>query len=109
MISIWERAFGKLNRDTNTILYLSEELIDFKDDTSCDSIAEAINLLAHKKHWPFEQTGEDPYEQLLIDWETARRLGILDKAVVRAIEHQNDRDTDNNKKRLGPFSLLSIG
>lgn len=93
MPSIWEKTFGKFNHKRDVVRRLSEELIDYKNDFNYHSIAESIVSIGENYNYAMKL---DKPRHIYPLWHEADNLGVLDKAVVRAIEHQNDYDNDGD-------------
>lgn len=93
MPSIWEKTFGKFNHKRDVVRRLSEELIDYKNEFNYQSIAETIVSIGENYDYAMKL---DKPRQTYILWREADDLGVLDKAVVRAVEHQNDHDDGND-------------
>lgn len=99
MPSIWEKTFGKFNHKRDVIRQLSEELIDYKNEFNYQSVAESVVSIG--RNYDYAIRLDNP-RQICTLWREADDLGVLDKAVVRAIERQNghdDGDDDDNADR----------
>lgn len=104
MQSIWEKTFGKFNHKRDVIRQLSEELINYKNEFNYQSIAKSI--VAIGKNYDYAMRLDKP-RQIYSLWREADDLGVLDKAVVRAIEHQNGHDDDDDGGIVARQSLLT--
>ena len=93
MPSIWEKTFGKFNHKRDVVRRLSEELIDYKNDFNYQSIAETIVSIGENYDYAMKL---DKPRQVYPLWREADDLGALDRAVVRAIDRQNDRNNDDD-------------
>lgn len=104
MPSIWEKTFGKFNHKRDVIRQLSEELINYENEFNYQSIAKSI--VAIGKNYDYAMRLDKP-RQIYSLWREADDLGVLDKAVVRAIEHQNGHDDDDDGGIVARQSLLT--
>lgn len=93
MPSIWEKTFGKFNHKRDVIRQLSEELIDYKNEFNYQSVAESVVSIG--RNYDYAIRLDNP-RQIYTLWREADDLGVLDKAVVRAIERQNGHDDGND-------------
>lgn len=101
MLSIWERAFGKFNHKRDVIHRLSEELIEYKNEFCYTTIAETIVSVG--RNYDFAMSLDKP-RRIYSLWREADDLGILDKAVERAIERQYE-PTDNDDGSKMPETI----
>lgn len=103
MPSIWEKTFGKFNHKRDVIRRLSEELIDYRNEFNYQSITESIVSIGENYDYAIRL---DKPRQIYSLWREADDLRVLDKAVVRAIEHQNDHDGGNDDDDADKYAMV---